>query len=74
MVDRKSWAPVFSFVIFLFLIAGTAFAVNVKPRPLASNKTKSKKVSESQHARKSMRRLAKSRAPRTRVARRRRHR
>jgi len=74
MVDRKSWAPVFSFVIFLFLIAGTAFAVNVKPRPLASNKSKSKKVSESQHARKSMRRLAKSRAPRTRVARRRRHR
>ena len=72
MVKRDLLLPrVLLLLTAILLVVGSAFAVNVKPRPLTSTKPKSKSVTESQRARKKMGRLAKSRAPRTRVARRR---
>ena len=72
MAKRDLFVPrVLLLFTAILLIVGSAFAVNVKPRSLTSTKPKSKSVSESQRARKKMGRLAKSRAPRTRVARRR---
>src|SRR5690349_6807238 len=72
MSNRGSWVVrVLLVVVSLLLIGASSFAVNVKPRSLASSKSKSRSVSENQPARKKMTRLAKSRAPRTRVVRRR---
>ena len=69
MVKRDLLLPrVLLLLTAILLVVGSAFAVNVKPRPLTSTKPKSKSVTESQRARKKMGRLAKSRAPRTRVA------
>jgi penicillin-binding protein 2 len=52
------------------LLAGVGMAATVNPHSLTSSKSKSQKISESQHARKHMRRLAHSRAlrPRSRRA------
>src|SRR5689334_21926799 len=72
MSNRGSWVVrVLLVVVSLLLIGASSFAVNVKPRSLASSKSKSRSVSENQPALKKMTRLAKSRAPRTRVVRRR---
>jgi cell division protein FtsI/penicillin-binding protein 2 len=76
MLKKGSWvARAVLVLIAILLVAGSGAAVNVKPRSLSANKSKSRSVSENQRARKRMGRLAKSRAPRSRIARRhRRHR
>jgi cell division protein FtsI/penicillin-binding protein 2 len=57
-------------VIFtLALLVDSSLAANVSTRTLNSTKTKTSKISEGQHARKRMRRLASSRATRPRIVR-----
>jgi len=61
-------------IVFALLLQESGIAANVNTRPLTSSKSKSQNVSENQHARRRMTRLARSRAARTRYARHRRHR
>jgi len=61
-------------IVFALLFQESGIAANVNTRPLTSSKSKSQNVSENQHARRRMTRLARSRAARTRYARHRRHR
>ncbi len=56
-------SPVVVLVVLLWCDAG--FGATVNTHALTSRKTKSQKISESQHARRRMRRLARSRATRT---------
>src|SRR5712691_1768639 len=58
-------------VVFALLLQESGIAASVNTRPLTSRKSKSQKISEGQHARRRMSRLARSRAPRLRVVHRR---
>ena len=58
-------------VVFAFLLQESGIAASVNTRPLTSRKSKSQKISEGQHARRRMSRLARSRAPRLHVVHRR---
>ena len=58
-------------VVFALLLQESGIAASVNTRPLTSRKSKSQKISEGQHARRRMSRLARSRAPRLHVVRRR---
>jgi penicillin-binding protein 2 len=52
-------------VVFVALLASSGYGATVNTHALTPKKTKSQKISESQHARKRMRRLARSRATTT---------
>jgi penicillin-binding protein 2 len=54
-------------VVFALLLQESGIAASVNTRPLTSRKSKSQKISEGQHARRRMSRLARSRAPRLHV-------
>ncbi len=58
-------------VVFALLLQESGIAASVNTRPLTSRKSKSQKISEGQHARRRMSRLARSRAPRLHVVHRR---
>ena len=58
-------------VVFALLLQESGIAASVNTRPLTSRKSKSQKISEGQHARRRMNRLARSRAPRLHVVHRR---
>jgi penicillin-binding protein 2 len=58
-------------VVFALLLQQSGIAASVNTRPLTSRKSKSQKISEGQHARRRMSRLARSRAPRLHVVHRR---
>src|SRR5712691_8911673 len=58
-------------VVFALLLQESGIASSVNTRPLTSRKSKSQKISEGQHARRRMSRLARSRAPRLHVVHRR---
>src|SRR5438445_1978517 len=58
-------------VVFALLLQESGIAASVNTRSLTSRKSKSQKISEGQHARRRMSRLARSRAPRLHVVRRR---
>src|SRR5262252_7542419 len=66
------------FIVPLLLLLGSGFAATVSTHPLTNSKSRTPRVSENQHARRHMRRLARSRVPSTTVTthatRRRRHR
>ena len=66
------------FIVPLLLLLGSGFAATVSTHPLTSSKSRTPRVSENQHARRHMRRLARSRVPAatvtTHATRRRRHR
>ena len=74
--DRAGLAA--AFIASFLLLLSSAFAATVNTHSIPSTKPKSPNVNETQHARKHMRRLARSRVPASRVAtrtaRRRRHR
>jgi cell division protein FtsI/penicillin-binding protein 2 len=65
----KRFAGIASIIafVFLLLLCQLGFAASVSPRALSPHKSKSQRISENQHARRRMRRLARSRAvvPRT---------
>src|SRR5438445_666870 len=58
-------------VVFALLLQESGIAASVNTRSLTSRKSKSQKISEGQHARRRMSRLARSRAPRLHVVHRR---
>jgi len=58
-------------LVFALLLQENGIAASVNTRPLTSRKSKSQKISEGQHARRRMSRLARSRAPRLHVVHRR---
>jgi penicillin-binding protein 2 len=63
LISSKRFAP-FSLLVSLILLTlllGSSLAAHLDPRPLTTSKSKSPKLSESQRARKHMRRLARSR-------------
>ena len=66
------------FIVPLLLLLGSGFAATVSTHPLTNSKSRTPRVSENQHARRHMRRLARSRVPSatvtTHATRRRRHR
>jgi penicillin-binding protein 2 len=69
MLEVKSWHWSFRLVLFLGValwLAASALAASVNPRALTP-RTKSRTVTETQHARRRMRSLARSHAPRSTV-------
>jgi penicillin-binding protein 2 len=76
-MSKKARCGLHFFLVILLagLLEATGLAANVNTRSLTASKSKSQPVNESQHARKRMHRLARSRSPRSRSVRtRRRHR
>ncbi len=64
MIKGRVFSRLVSFVFVAILLCGVTFAATVNTRSLSSRKAKSQKISEGQHARKRMTRLARSRATR----------
>ncbi|HXM22787.1 MAG TPA: penicillin-binding transpeptidase domain-containing protein [Terriglobales bacterium] len=64
MTSGKRFAGIGLIIAFIFslVLCQAGIAATVSPRSLTSHKSKSQRISESQHARRRMRRLARSRA------------
>jgi penicillin-binding protein 2 len=76
-MSRQGWSVVRLALVIIFfslLLQASGIAANVNTRSLTSRKSRSQAVNENQHARKRMKRLARSRVVGAHSARRRRHR